>query len=207
MDLIGPDGKWNEGRVRQFVTEGDADLLLQILIPYTRTDDRFLWPHSKTGDLQARSVYHRLCETQGSDAGPSRASNTGLWNAIWGASIILKAKNYAWGLAANAIAVKSNLIRRGVAANPGCPICDEPETREHMTVECRWTQEIWETILGTTQGGEGMTNIKTWLEEQSRTRTGTSTTNGPRWEGTLITSWHIWKSRCKAEFEGVMPVA
>lgn len=34
-DMIGTDGKWDEGRVRQLVTERDAERILHMSIPYT----------------------------------------------------------------------------------------------------------------------------------------------------------------------------
>lgn len=65
-----------------------------------------------------------------------------LWKAIWGENKEPKVKNYIWRLASNAVAVKANLQRRGMMVDPGCPVCEEDETTEHMVFGCSWTKPV-----------------------------------------------------------------
>lgn len=83
-DLIGWDGTWDEQKVRQLVTSRDTDIILTMPIPYDRTDDKHIWPHSKEGKPQMRSVYHQLREVQAPPTVQKLSSNNGLglWNAI-----------------------------------------------------------------------------------------------------------------------------
>lgn len=163
--LFGVNGKWNELKIHQHVSVDDAALIIQMSIPYTRTEDKFLWPHTKNGETRARSVYHRLRELQGDDNGQTYTQNTDLWRAIWGAYIIPNAKNFVWRLTTNSIVVKMNLIRRSMIMDRGCPVCGEDETREHMMVGCRWTEDIWTEILGTRMDQRVITDVIVWLDD------------------------------------------
>lgn len=60
--LMRDDGTWDEVKVRQTVIEEDAELILAMPIPIVATQDKHIWPHSKEGKTQARSVYHRMRE-------------------------------------------------------------------------------------------------------------------------------------------------
>lgn len=148
--MISSEGKWNEPVVRQLVTLEDAEIILRMPLPYTNLEDRFLWPHSKTGEPHARSVYHRLREVTTPTPNRDQINNTttGLWNKIWSANTIPRAKNFVWRLATNALAVKTNFIKRGMVIDPGCSMCGEIESTEHMAVGCKWIDPIWTTVLG-----------------------------------------------------------
>lgn len=85
-------------------------------------------------------------------------------------SIIPKSKNFVWRLATSALAVKTNLIKQGMVIDPGCSVCGETESTEHMAVGCKWTESIWATVLGCRVDGTAMHNINDWLEGMGRQR-------------------------------------
>lgn len=71
--LIGGDGSWDMAKVRQHVTQEDAEIIEQMILPCNhRQSDRFIWPFSKTGEPDARSVYHHLRDTTPSTPHQSR---------------------------------------------------------------------------------------------------------------------------------------
>lgn len=128
--MIGSNGRWETTLVRQLVSDEDATLILRMPLPHTSSVDTFLWPHTKTGEPVARSIYHRLRETTVQDRGRNlrNEDNSGLWRSIWNANVIPKVKTFAWRLVSNALAVKMNLIKRGMNVDPGCVICGMDET-------------------------------------------------------------------------------
>lgn len=111
-DLITRDATWDEPMVRSLVTRRDTELIFGMPIPHEHEEDKYIWPYTKDGRLQARSVYHRLREIRANTEtqGGRHGYNKELWRAIWGAQVIPKAKNYVWRLPTNAVAVKSNLV-------------------------------------------------------------------------------------------------
>lgn len=72
-----------------------------------------------------------------------------LWSVICSSHPIPKIKSYMWKLSSTAIAVKSNLIRRGLPnVSLDGSICDVEETNAHMTFECGLTKATWFGMLG-----------------------------------------------------------
>lgn len=159
-DLIGDEGRLDEEKVHQYLSDGDAEQVLAMPLPYKAREDWFLWPHSKTSDPQARSVYRRLREVQRSAEDRAHTTNAGQgqWKAIWGVNLIPKVKNFIWRLATNAVTIRTNLIRRGIATKSECPVGGDPETREHMLLECKWTEPVWLAMTGTRPGNMHVTN-------------------------------------------------
>lgn len=91
-----------------------------------------------------------------------------LWKAIWGANQIPKVKNYIWRMASNAVAVKANLRRRGMMVDPGCLVCGEDETTEHMVFGYSWTKPVWEEMTGTKSNDTQPQDITSWLDDRRR---------------------------------------
>lgn len=79
-----------------------------------------------------------------------------------------KIKHYVWRLATNRVAVKDNLIRRRMQIDPGCPVCGDNETREHMATGCKWTEHVWRDMTGTRTSDSATVCKERWLDEQRR---------------------------------------
>lgn len=89
------------------------------------------------------TLWPRYCETL---TGPSSCvySHPAFWKHIWGTSLPQKINHFLWSLCNNAIAVKSNLLRRNMTQDPTCPICHkEEETIVHTFMHCDWTRPVW----------------------------------------------------------------
>lgn len=141
------------------------------------------------GPIQ-RTVNHKHDRCTIESQGGLHSETPGLWKAIWGAQVI-------W--------VKANLIRRGMNVPLECVICGEEETREHMLMGCGWTEPIWATMWGPSRAEAFGQNTIRWLDHCRTATNQTGTNQGRKWEACMITTWHIWKTRCKAEFEGARP--
>lgn len=62
--MINAEGNWDKCRVRDAITEADAELILDMELPIQGRSDTYIWPHSKDGNPRARSVYHKMRELQ-----------------------------------------------------------------------------------------------------------------------------------------------
>lgn len=128
-----------------------------------------------------------------------------LWKSIWGASIIPKVKNYIWRLVSNAVGVKVSLIKRGMHVDSSYSICGDDETTVHMVIGCRWTEPLWDELMGIRLNVAVPTNITSLMENKRREGNGHTTLQTGAWVTCMLATWFIWKARCKIEFEGVQP--
>lgn len=88
-------------------------------------------------------------------------------------NVVPKVKNYVWRLATNAVAVKGNLIRRGMLVGPGCPVCGEDDTWEHMVLGCKWTEQICIELQGIRRAETHDLDVTRWLDERWHEQGGT----------------------------------
>lgn len=82
----------------------------------------------------------------------------------------------------------------------GCPICGQVETRDHVVLGCAWTEPIWAATQGVSQT-EPTTGTIEWLDKCRAIGNELGAAQRRHWD-CMITTWHIWKARYKAEFEG-----
>lgn len=66
----------------------------------------------------------------------------------------------------NVIAVKQNLLRRGMNVDLSCPLCGELKKREHMVFGCRWIKPVWFEMLGIERNGTQQTDMTQWMEDR-----------------------------------------
>lgn len=95
---------------------------LQIPISYSGHPDKFIWPHTKSGEHSVKTG-HRLANS--STTAPS-LSNSNLFNELWSTlrSALIPQKEiklFLWKLCNKAIPVKANHYRRRVVTSPFMP--------------------------------------------------------------------------------------
>lgn len=93
----------------------------------------------------------------------TNTGNSRLWKAIWQAPVWPKVRTFMWRLAKNSIAVRDNLVRRGIQTSPLCHACHSRERREHLFLRCSWAQQLWQCLLGLNVAGRGEEPIERWL--------------------------------------------
>lgn len=86
-----------------------------------------------------------------------------LWEAIWKIKTIPKINVFAWKLVAKAIVVRDSLSRRGILVPLTCTVCDQTETREHLTWGCEWVKQVWEELLGLQDASDVCRTVNDWL--------------------------------------------
>lgn len=117
-----------------------------------------------------------------------------------------KVRSFIWKLLSRAIAVKEGLVRRGLQVANTCPICTEPESIEHLILDCQWARRVWEQLLNLLDVRDGCSSVNQWLGKRLADQTGSREGNETRWQLVLVDCWSIWKSRCLQAFEGKAPV-
>lgn len=92
---------------------------------WRRRDDKLIWPYTKEGTTQVKSVYHRRQEQnhRSTDNNDNANRTSTVWKLIWTSKALPKGKNFIWRLTLNALVVSHNLQRRGMAIDPSCPVC------------------------------------------------------------------------------------
>jgi hypothetical protein len=67
---------------------------------------------------------------------------------LWAARAPLKHKMHLWLVLRNRLWTSDRLARRGLQHSPLCPLCyQEPETIEHLTIQCSFAREVWYHLL------------------------------------------------------------
>lgn len=124
---------------------------------------------------------------------------------IWKAKVWPKIKSFMWKLVYNLIAVRSNLVWRGIQVSPLCPACDAVETREHMLTGCPWTRHLWQMCLGLNVADAGIPSVEVWLDSLLSTTRRIRADRENKWRLCMIICWQISKARCKLVFENKPP--
>lgn len=169
--------EWKVSLIRRALSEEEATWVLVVPISMQERKDELRWPHERHGRITTRSTYHSIRsgpESSTASSGLHLQHEPNLWDSIWKAKTLPKIQVFAWKLLSNSIAVRERLVRRGMLVPIGCPICNNPETREHLIWGCAWVAAAWEEMIGIADTGTTCTTLedrfKKRLEEQSDSR-------------------------------------
>lgn len=116
--------------------------------------------------------------------------------------LLPKIKIFGWKLAANTVAVRENLSRRGVQTSLTCLLCDQVESREHLIMGCAWVQPNWRKLLDVQVVNDGCRTMEEWLVRKCSEKGTLRSSADHRWKITLTTCWAIWKARCVMVIQG-----
>ncbi|XP_057453159.1 uncharacterized protein LOC130745025 [Lotus japonicus] len=208
--IIPNGGGWDRTKVSQLFPPQLAIKIMQTPVGLTGCSDKFLWPHTKSGDYSIKTGYHiaRLeCINNTAQATSSYIIPEATWKLIWKSNLPQKIKVFLWKSCNNALAVKDNLYRRKIPVDRSCPIClSEPETIEHALLLCPWTRAVW---FGAPYprfiNREGLGTFDHWLLQMSQALRGDGPTQEEEWSTLCYTIWAIWKGRNKAVFSSEEP--
>lgn len=101
--------------------------------------------------------------------------------------------------------LRLNLARRGFDIMPICPICEEVESREHMTLHCGWMRQVWRGTLGWGDGDLQHASVEMGLTQMAAIKRSPWLTHLNVWRLCMITCLCIWKEGCKCAFENKQP--
>jgi hypothetical protein len=70
------------------------------------------------------------------------------WDKIWDMEVPNKVKMFMWRLVHNSLAVRRNLIRRGMKEDTLCPMCHRlDEDAGHLFFKCKEVKECWRGLI------------------------------------------------------------
>lgn len=101
---------------------------------------------------------------------PTRVGDSAFrWDKIWSMGVPNKVRMFMWRLDHNSLALRRNLIRRGMKEDPLCPMCCRlDEDPGHLFFKCKHVKECWRglnmeyrLVLSHCQSGQDMM-LKIW---------------------------------------------
>lgn len=143
-DLI-CNGRWDNTKLHSLFQPWEIEAITRIPISQVVTEDKWEWHFTKHGEFTVRSAYFQALEAKKIATASSSKGNAGsIWSKLWKANLPTKIKNFGWRALHNGIAVKDNLVRRGLGDDKRCPLCGEgDETAMHTLVLCGEARMIW----------------------------------------------------------------
>lgn len=177
-DLIDPvSGLWDEALVQDVFSEFDAEAILKLRVNQD-LEDRPAWHFDKKGKFSVKSAYKVAVQKRETELGrtastsepPSGGVSVFRWEKIWSMEVPNKVKMFMWRLAHNSLAVRRNLVRRGMKEDTLCPMCRRlDEDPGHIFFKCKQVKECWRglnleehrKILATCCSGRDMM-LKIW---------------------------------------------
>lgn len=174
------------------------DLVQQVQLQ-PGTPDMHQWVPEPSGKFSSRSAYLRFF---------TGSTEFLTYHCLWRAWAPLRAKMFLWLAIADRCWTTDRLARRGLQHPELCPLCDqEPETIQHMLIQCVVAREVW--FLALTQVGlqyltpDGDGSFEEWWSTSQRRvqpekRKGFNTL-------VILVSWSIWKQRNRCVFDNAQP--
>uniref|UniRef100_A0A2N9JBI5 CCHC-type domain-containing protein n=1 Tax=Fagus sylvatica TaxID=28930 RepID=A0A2N9JBI5_FAGSY len=192
--IIQSSRQWNVPLIDEIFEASEAAIIKSIPLSNRISSDVLIWSETRNGMYSVKSAYHLLMEAkQRNEAGES--SNTSrerdLWKGIWEASVPQKIKLFIWKACKGILPTKLNLFRKKVSNSFTCEFCDEePESVEHVLVECQFAQEVW--------GLSPIVNVQQWPSFQNFADVvthGLQVLNFPDVEIMFTIAWRLWLAR------------
>lgn len=126
-----------------------------------------------------------------------------LWKSIWRLKLTPKIRTFLWSLCHNALATKTNLVRRHISTDMVCNICNNncPKSLEHLFLCCPWTTTIWShPTIGLHLTPHDVPRIEQWLADRANQKQSL-----PEFKTIAEILWQIWKARNTFVFHSHRP--
>jgi hypothetical protein len=102
-------------------------------------EDKITWKLTIAGVYTAKSAYQAFFTGRTREMAATE---------LWSAGAPLLHKLHIWFLLKNKLWTADRLQRSGPQHPPECPLCcQEPETANHITLQCSVSRHVWFTIL------------------------------------------------------------
>lgn len=91
---------WIEELIMNTFMEAEANIILQIHIPRSDSDDEIIWDYDKKGIFSIKSAYHvGMMDESKEETSSSNNENQGRWwKGLWKANVLPKVKICCWKL-------------------------------------------------------------------------------------------------------------
>lgn len=124
--------KWNLELIRTEVTSQEMEVISQIPLPLSRTNNKLIWPHilrSRNGQASVKSAYHSLPQDKPLTNGNNWNNN--MWwcknNKLWKMKALPKVSAFMWKLSSKALALCSKLKNQGMEVDTQTSFCAKEE--------------------------------------------------------------------------------
>ncbi|XP_010684219.1 putative ribonuclease H protein At1g65750 [Beta vulgaris subsp. vulgaris] len=187
------NGRWNLNMLQDLFLPWEVEAIMTIPIARNVGEDKWAWNWTNHGGFTVKSAYYQAMEAKKTQAtSTSKSVGGSIWKRLWHSSLPTKIKNFGWRVLHNGIAVKANLLYRGMGEDRRCPVCGEgDETIKHALTLCRDARSIWRLspLRMEIQEMEDE-NVSQWCEKLAATIVQESW-----WEIFWNLLWGIWLRR------------
>lgn len=138
--LIDVSGGWKEEEIRANFIRADADAILDIPLGKRNLKGTIISSPDQKGRFSVKSAYHLAYNLSIADnVSPSdTSSSNSFWKKFWKVMWLLEKKFAHMRAILNPLPTQTNIIDRGVDANPLCFFCrKKPELVEHIFWLCK----------------------------------------------------------------------
>lgn len=201
------DGKsWNANLIIRLFNHTEAAAILQTPISLLGRNNKLIWQYSEHRNFTVASAYqwlakrnlHNRQELEGSN---NQEQKRAMWKRLWGMKVKGKIKHFMWRAFHQLLPVNTQLIRKGMSADPVCKSYGEAlETCEHVFFQCKKSQLIWQLLPVRWDGlHDDMLHYQRWWQQVCLV--GKQEIHQCRIELTACMLWGIWKMRNLWPFE------
>lgn len=196
--------QWDIPKIRGLVREDDVNRILKIRPSYTGNQDILYWRYGASGNYTVKTGYHLQRtmnheEQKAQVPNPSQVSPiNNMLAKLWKIKIPLKIKMFWWKVLHNGLPVFENLIKRGCGSCNICMVCgEEPESVDHMLIQCRVAKEVWSLACNDNNALINCASTFTDLYSNCLQRA----LKDPHDTISFFLGWRIWKMRNRLVFE------
>ena len=206
-DLICTDLRsWNAPLILDVFKLDSASRILGIYLPNNAgREDEVFWSRNSTGRISAKDAYSLLI----SDSKNSEAHTKGkaFWSHLWSMKIKPKWKVFLWRILNKALAVQSNLEKRGIMIMEKCSFCQNSvENEDHLFRDCAVINRVWlASHLGIQVRGSEYIPLASWVSNFLKKfwKEEGKMSEGGLWFCAIL--WAVWTQRNHIIFRGANP--
>ncbi|XP_021722789.1 uncharacterized protein LOC110690272 [Chenopodium quinoa] len=196
---------WKAGKVRECFEWDSAKSILSVELPSSLDDDYIYWKHHPSGNYTVKTGYYRCSKDQGGEGVNLTLIDQGFVKILWRLNIQPKWKIFIWRLFHDAMAIKTNLARRGIHMDETCDFCgEEIEDCQHLFRLCCLAKDVWGndplTICSEFPGSDSM---RVWIQHYIMLFYSEDGKRSARIPMFLATLWGLWKARNEEVFRNV----
>ncbi|XP_056698764.1 uncharacterized protein [Spinacia oleracea] len=195
---------WKANLVRERFVWKDAWSILAMEVPKEEGEDYRYWNFTKSGRFSVSSGYDYLFNKYAVDSRTLDDHDLVALRLIWKLNILPKWKYFVWKIFYDGLAVKVNLVRRGLNCDTMCNYCGlGEEDLQHVLRFCSVAELSWNTSSLRINPFENESwPLRKWLRSYILLYHSEDGWNGGRLQNFIALLWSLWKVRNARVFRG-----
>ncbi|XP_010481118.1 PREDICTED: uncharacterized protein LOC104759954 [Camelina sativa] len=143
-DLLCPStNEWNVNAIRNHLPQYE-DMIRKLITSTHRHRDSLAWLPEKSGVYSTKSGYAKAILSESTSVSPSFNWQSSIWNL----QTAPKLKSFLWKVTNNALALGSNLAKRGIGSANLCKRCGILEDELHIFLLCPYAAKVLDLTPG-----------------------------------------------------------